>query len=235
MVLIIAIVLLASIIKGITGYGFALVAMPLLIKWFAPIQLVPVLVMCNLVASVFIVMQKKEEQLIDRPFKVLIGFGSVFSLIGVFLLKWISGQALIYLMSGFFMVLSVSALLGLRFRTRLSDLSCSITGAVIGIITGSISISGPPLALFLHSAGVSNQKFREIFAWFSICTSVIATAGYIIIGMVTVDVLQYVLTFIPCLFVGSALGKRLNRFLPVAIFKNISLVITLAASMALLI
>jgi len=233
-VLIIAIILLASIIKGITGYGFALIAMPLLVMWFDPQQLVPILVICNLIASVFIVLQKKEETLVDKPFRVMIASGSIFTLLGVLILSWVSGQTLIYLMSGFFILLSLSALLGLQFRARLTNLSCSIIGAIIGIITGSISISGPPLALFLHSAGVNNQKFREVFAWFSICSSVIAVAGYIIAGMITTKMLMHVLTFVPCLFIGSAIGKRLNRFLPIPIFKNISLVITLLASIVLL-
>ena len=234
-VLIIAIILLASIVKGINGYGFALIAMPLLIIWFEPQQLVPILVISNLIASIFIVMQKKEKNLINKPYKVLIVSGSIFAFLGVIILKWVSGQTLIYLMSAFFILLSICALLGIRFKASLSALSCSVFGAIIGVITGSISISGPPLALFLHSAGVNNQKFREVFAWFSICSSVIAVAGYIIAGMITTEMLMHVLTFVPCLFIGSAIGKRLNHFLPINIFKNISLLITLVASIALLI
>lgn len=48
---IIIIVLAASLVKGITGFGFALVSLPLLLIWYSPREIIPVLILCNLIAS----------------------------------------------------------------------------------------------------------------------------------------------------------------------------------------
>ena len=133
-----------------------------------------------------------------------------------------------------FSLLSVGSLLGIRYSIKLSDRSYKIAGAFLGFLTGSISISGPPLALFLHSAKVDNQEFQEIFSWFSIVTAFIALVGYGVVGLLTLATCKMTLLFLPLLYLGSLLGKRLNyRFSPLS-FKNKSVLITLLSSLSLL-
>lgn len=160
---IILIVSVASLVKGITGFGFALIALPPLLIWYSPQEMIPVLILCNLFASLVIVLQKKDRKLVNKQFQTLIIYGALFTLLGVFTLKYLSEDILITIMSMFFIVLSICSLLGIRYSIKLSDWSYRLAGMFLGFLTGSISISGPPLALFLHSAKVDNQEFREIF------------------------------------------------------------------------
>ena len=53
---VILIITFSSLIKGITGFGFALVSFPLLLMWYEPKEIIPVLMICNLIASVLIYM-----------------------------------------------------------------------------------------------------------------------------------------------------------------------------------
>ncbi|MCD6597504.1 MAG: hypothetical protein J7L04_07450, partial [Bacteroidales bacterium] len=62
-----------------------------------------------------------------------------------------------------------------------------IAGLTSGFTGGSISISGPPLALFLSSLNYKNNGFRQVFAIFSIVTSVLAMITYFFIGLVSLD------------------------------------------------
>ncbi|MCK9451114.1 MAG: sulfite exporter TauE/SafE family protein [Bacteroidales bacterium] len=232
---IVLIVLFASLIKGITGFGFALVSLPLLLIWYSPVELIPVLILCNLVASIIIVLQRKEQKLIDKQFRTLIIYGAVFTLTGVLALNYFSEGLIIQIMSVFFMLLSVLSLIGIKYRIKQTPFIYKLAGAILGFLTGSISISGPPLALFLHSAKVNNQQFREIFAWFSIVTSIIALVGYAFTGILTMHSLQITALFLPILFIGSYIGKRINQFLPVSVFEKSILLITLGASIFLLV
>ena len=229
------IIVVASLIKGITGFGFALVALPLLTFWYSPKELIPVLILANLVSSVIIVLQKKERKLINHQFKSLIYSGALFTILGVIVLKFISEDFVILIMSIFFIILSVLALIGVNYTLKLSDLSYKIAGAFCGFLTGCISVSGPPLALFLNSAHVDNQEFREIFSWFSIVTSVIALGGYYILGMLTFKMLKLTLLILPILFLGSYFGKRLNHLMPSKLFQKVSILMTLVASVFLLV
>ena len=231
---IILIVITASLVKGITGFGFALVSLPPLLIWYSPTELIPVLVFCNLVASVIIVLQKKERKLVNKQFRSLIIYGAIFTIAGVLTLNYISEDFLLKIMSVFFILLSVLSLVGLKYTIKLSSISCKIAGAFIGFLTGSISISGPPLALFLHSANIGNKEFREIFSWFSILTSIIALLGYGFSGILTIQTFKMSALFLPILFVGSFIGKKINHRMPISVFKKSILWITLGSSVFLL-
>lgn len=231
---IILIVAFASLIKGITGFGFALVSLPPLLIWYSPKELIPVLIFCNLSASIIIVLQKKEQKLVNKHFRSLIIYGAIFTVLGVLTLKYFSEDFLIKIMSIFFILMSVLSIVGINYSIKLSPISYKIAGAFLGFLTGSISISGPPLALFLHSADVSNQEFREIFSWFSIVTSVVAIIGYGFSGILTFQTIKLTALFLPILFVGSYIGKRINHRVSIPIFKKSILFITLASSVFLL-
>ncbi len=233
-ILIILIVLIASFLKGITGFGFALVSFPPLLIWYSPVELIPVLIICNLAASIIIVLQKKEQNLVNKKFTTLILYGAAFTFTGVLALKYVPDHIIIKILGAFFVLLSIFSLVGKNRTINYPLISYKIAGAILGFLTGSISISGPPLALFLNTAKVNNQEFREIFAWFSIVTSVIALTGYGIMGLLNSQHLEKAAIFLPILFLGSFCGKRINKFIPVTFFKKSVIFITLVASILLL-
>jgi len=230
----ILIVAVASLVKGVTGFGFSLISLPPLLIWYAPQEIIPVLIFCNLFASSVIVLQKKDRKLVNRQFQSLIVYGALFTIVGVLILKYLSEEILITIMSVFFILLSVFSLLGIKYSIRLSNWSYRIAGMFLGFLTGSISISGPLLALFLHSAKVDNQEFREIFSWFSIVTAFIALFGYAVLGLLTINTFKMTFLFLPLLYLGSFVGKRLNSCISPSMFKNISVLITLLSSLFLL-
>jgi len=228
------IVVIASLVKGITGFGFALVALPPLMIWYSPKEIIPVLLLCNLFSSVLIVLQKKDRQLINKQFEWLIIFGALFTIIGVVFLKYLPEHLLIVIVSVFLIILTVLSILGVQYPLKITDRSYKIAGAFLGFLTGSISISGPPMALFLYSAKVDKQQFREIFSWFSVVTSVVALSGYFVLGILTLQSLKTSLLFLPILFIGSFIGKRINNIIPVIVFKKAILIITLFSSVFIL-
>ena len=230
------IIILSSLIKGITGFGFALFSFPLLLMWYAPKEIIPVLMICNLIASILIVLQKKEHKLLDKQSFFLMGTGSIFTIAGVFALSSSSGKILVHLSGIFFIALT---LLSLRKKPpeqpALRNRSYFTAGALIGFLTGAVSVSGPPLALFLNRAKVSNRKFREIFAWFSVITAVIALIGYFHTGLLSVETLKTSLIFTPILLIGTIVGKRLNSLIPINKFQKTNMILTLISSILLII
>ena len=233
---VILIIIFSSLIKGITGFGFALVSFPLLLMWYTPKEIIPVLMICNLIASVMIVLQKKDHKLLDKQSYYLIAAGGIFTIVGVIALSSTDGKWLIRFSGILFILLTIYSLarkntksITMRNRAYLS------AGAFIGFLTGAISVSGPPLALFLNKANISNRKFREIFAAFSIITAVFAIFGYYHAGMMTMQTLTLALTFVPILLTGSVFGKKLNTVMPIEKFQTINIVLTLIASIILVV
>ena len=108
------IISVASLIKGITGFGFALVSLPPLMMWYSPKELIPVLMLCNLFASTIIILQKKNRKLVNKQFRTLIIYGGIFTILGVITLSNISDRILVIILSIFFILLSVFSLLGIK-------------------------------------------------------------------------------------------------------------------------
>lgn len=231
---IILIVVIASLVKGITGFGFALVSLPPLMIWYSPKEIIPVLLLCNLFSSIIIVLQKKEHKLINKQFKSLIIYGALFTIVGVMFLKYLPAELMVVILSVFLILLSILSILGIQYSIKLTNRSYKIAGAFLGLLTGSISISGPPMALFLHSAKVDNQQFREIFSWFSIVTSIVALAGYFVLHILTFKSFKMAILFLPILFIGSFIGKKINHLIPLVVFKKAILFITLISSIFIL-
>jgi len=232
----IVIVIISSLIKGLTGFGFALISLPLLLFWYSPKEIIPVLMICNFIASLLIVVQKKEQKLIHKQTYILIGSGGLFTLAGVLVLKSANENLLVHISGVFFIAL---AILGLkdtnRNRTALPNIAYPLAGALIGFLTGVISVSGPPLALFLNRAKVSNREFREVFAWFSVVTAAIAIVGYYHTGMLTPNAIKTALIFTPILLLGTIVGKYFNSLISITRFQKLNLVLTILSCILLLI
>ncbi len=225
----------SSFIKGVTGFGFALLSLPILLTWYEPKEIIPVLMICNLIASLFIILQKKESKLIDKPSISLIISGGLFTIFGVVVLKYIKADWLIHFSGMLFIILTILSLINNKKEKETIPMYVyPVIGAIIGLITGTISISGPPLALFLNKAKINNEKFREIFAWFSIVTAIIAIIGYLHIGLLTNQALKLSLLFTPILLAGTIIGKRFNRVLPIRSFRIVNILLTLISCLLLL-
>jgi uncharacterized protein len=233
---VILIITFSSLIKGITGFGFALVAFPLLLMWYEPKEIIPILMICNLIASVMIVLQKKEHKLLDKQSYYLIITGGLFTIAGVIALSSTDGKWLIRFSGILFIVLTVYSLVGKKSKDKaMRNRDYLSAGAFIGFITGALSVSGPPLALFLNRANISNRKFREIFATFSVITAIIAVIGYYQLGMITLHTLKASVIFIPILLTGTIVGKKLNTIISIEMFQTINIVLTLIASIMLVV
>lgn len=232
---IILIIVVASLVKGITGFGFAMVSLPLLLFWYSPKVVIPVLILCNFFASLMIVLQKKEYKLINRHFKSLIIYGGCTTILGVLTLRFMSSNILILSISIFFIIVSILYLFNIKYSRRVRKYTYKIAGAVCGFLTGSISVGGPPLALFLNLRQANNRQFREIFAWFNIITAAIAIFGYALLGLLTMETIKLSLLFIPILLLGTFFGKKINTIIPAKRFRRITVIMSLISSILLLI
>lgn len=229
------VVIVASLIKGFTGFGFALISLPFLLIWYSPKEIIPVLMICNLIASSLIIFQKKEYKLIRKSSVYLIITGGLFTVFGVSVMSSVNENKLMHISGLFFIVIAVlSFLRNGKPNAKLPNYFYPIAGSIIGFITGLISVSGPPLALFLNRAKVNNQEFREIFAWFSVVTAIIAIVGYYHVEMLKLEMIKTSLIFTPILLLGSIIGKRINRNISSNRFQKINIVLTIISSAMLL-
>jgi uncharacterized membrane protein YfcA len=229
---ILSIIFLSGIVKGTTGFGFALFSLPLLAH-FIPIKtLIPVLTLFNLFSSSQIVLQS--HQLRIKKSIVLLSVTGIAGIVcGSIMLKFMPDKWLKLLASVVLIILSAMFLTGYRFKIRKLKRGNAIAGIVSGFLGGSLAVSGPPLALFLTSLKLDTENFRNTFAWFSIVTASVATADYIKIGIVHLVTFKIFFISLPGLILSIWLGNVISRKIPVKIFYTGVVTISLMAGILL--
>lgn len=203
------VILSASVIKGITGFGFALLAVPFLSLIFPMQVLVPAMSLFNLITSLVILIKLHER--IKAYYFIPMFIASLGGIpLGIYALKYISSDTL-RLITGIMIVIFSLQMLGkVRLAKRFLNLPIVFAGFVSGLLNTAISVGGPPLVIAMNRKGYEKDRFRGIFAWFSTFSAFFTTAAFIMKGMIESESIHLALFCLPFLFFGSHLGSKFS-------------------------
>lgn len=231
--IVLLIVFLSGIVKGTTGFGFALFSIPLLVHFIPIKNLVPLVMLFNLFSSIQIVVQTHSLKVNRRI--ILLSFAGIIGVIlGSLVLKFTPDVFLELFTALVLIILSVLFLAGYRFKVRKIKRGNALAGFISGFIGGSTSVSGPPLALFLTSLKLDTIHFRFTFAWYSIITAVVAVLDYVKIGVLQINTLKIFLISLPVLVSSIWLGKFISLHIPQHRFYQGAIIVSLLAGIFLL-
>jgi uncharacterized protein len=225
LIIILSILFVSGLVKGTTGFGFALFSLPLLAHYISFKTLVPLLTLFNLVSSAQMIIQTREFKPDKRIIWLSIA-GIAGTFVGTLVLKFFPAMWLKIIASVSLVTMSTLFITGYRFKVRRFRRSNVIAGLISGFLGGTIAVSGPPLALFLTSLKVNAHRFSVTFAWFSVITAGFAFVDQIKIGVVNHHVFNYFLYGWPVVFISVIIGKWLNKIVPVKVFYKAVVIIT---------
>jgi uncharacterized membrane protein YfcA len=212
-------VLVSAGVQGTTGFGFALLSVPLMSLFIEPEQAVVISASLGLLTSS--VQAWSERHHGDRPtiIRMLIGaaIGSPFGLL-VFIVA--SPSQLRFILAGVIVVFLILNLRGLRLKQggRAVDLGA---GVISGVLNTSLSTNGPPLVMALHARHLSAQQFRgtlaAVFAGSGLLT-VLLFAGA---GKYSGDIALALVISLPTLAVGYLIAARFRQRIRPDHFRNV--------------
>lgn len=219
-----AIILFSATVQGATGFGFSLLAVPLLAFVLPLSVIVPVLVLFSLVLNVIVFFKLKGH--VDKiQMFLLILFGLVSIPIGINALQGLD-ENIIKLVVGGVVIISAAAMqFGFKIKFKNQKIAYGLTGFFSGILNGSSSLSGPPVILMLSNEAVDKSTFRKTLATYFLTLNLFSIPMFILRGMVTDEVITNTLKLSPALLIGVLLGVGLGNKLPEAIFRKITLLL----------
>jgi uncharacterized membrane protein YfcA len=203
-----AIVFAAFLIRGLSGIGSALVCIPLLALFWDLKIVVPLEAMLEVGFSLLVVGKLFRHMRKDIILYVIIG-AALGSLAGVFLLSSLPNYFLQKALGGTVLVFSVYLLKPNHQTARhLSHYWGVAAGLLGGLLGGLFGTSGPPMAWYmvyrLHAKDILRASLIGLlaldFAW--------RVAIYTATGLITVEVLQLGLVFLPAMALGTFAGNR---------------------------
>jgi uncharacterized protein len=198
-------VFLASILRGFTGFGFGLAAVPLLSLALPPAQVVPLVVTLQVIiggAGLKAASAECDWRSVGLLFPGLI----VGVPIGLLILTELPPNP-VRLAIGAIILISIRLIQrGLRLSPHPSRLVSAGIGLVSGIMSGLASMGGPPVVVYLLAVGHSASRMRATAIVYFMLSGCVSFLPMVVRGLITRDILIWGAASLPVLFCGSRLG-----------------------------
>ena len=214
-------VLLAGFVHSVSGFGIALVAVPLLLFIFEPKSVVVMNVILATVLCLLLMLNSRPH--IDLRRAALISVGSIFGIpLGAYVLSSIEPSIIKLVIAVLIIPFSVFLLLGHSYRFKRDGLGCGVAGFISGTLSTSTSLAGPPVVLFLLNQGLAKEKFIATLSAYFLFAGLVGVGTFSFMGMVTTDLLKNVGILLPALVVGFYLGIKVRAKIDAVLFKRVA-------------
>lgn len=221
----------AGVVSGLTGFGFALVSVPFLMLLMPPAGVVvAVLVIGEVVDCLNAVTSRSHVDL--RLLGTLVPTAGLGMVAGSYVLVSAPPLAL-KLAAGGLVVVFALLLITKPPQGQARSLRgwTAIAGGVSGILTTSVGLSGPPVVLLASAFLRDKHRSRATLAAFFTLIMPVGLAILLLQSAVPTSTWSATAMLVPGALVGRAVGSRLHRRTPQALFRGLSLTITLATGL----
>jgi len=212
---------IAQFFKGLTGFGPALISVPILSIFFPPKIVIPLISVLNVIGGIYLAYQERRK----FSFKLFLPAGSgmiIGSVIGAFLFTMVDN---IYLKKSLGVVIVVFAVHLLLSKKIMKEAVFHkkgefIAGTASGTLGGIFGISGPVLILYVKQY-YTKDIFRSQMIFILLYSTIARSAVYIINKDFTQNMIVMMVLLLPALFAGMLTGSRTTKKVNELIFNRI--------------
>lgn len=219
-----SVLFLAAFTQSLTGFGLALVSMPLLSLRLGLPQATALVAVVSLFIEAAI-LRRYWRHLDGRPVRTLIAASLLGVPVGVVLLRYLPPAVMV---TGLGLVLvgySSYALLGWRLPPLRGRAWPWVMGLLAGALGGAYNTSGPPIILYGHAQAWPPPRFKANLQAFFLVNSGAVFLAHWLAGHVTVQVWAQAGVALPAMALGIWLGGGMDRWLSPAGFRRLVLVL----------
>jgi uncharacterized protein len=203
----------AAFLQSLSGFGFSLLAVPLLALIVASKSAVVGSAGLGAVISLAVVARDREH-VAWRTAATFFGTALAGMPIGLLVIEAVPERTLQAIIA--VAVLGFSALLWRDVQLRTRSLAVELgVGVTSGILSTSTGMSGPPLVMALHARHVPPQSFRATLAAVFACGSISSLLLFALVGEFDAQSKHVLLAGAPALLLGIGFGEwRFRRIQP---------------------
>jgi uncharacterized membrane protein YfcA len=202
----------SAVIRGFTGFGFAIAAVPLLSLVLQPVDLVPAVLVLNMAAGAQQV--HKLWSAADWLSVRWLLLGSLAGLpLGIALLTRLPADLMRFAIAAVVLFAVLALWGGFRFHTMPGRVTSLAVGALSGLLNGAAAMPGPPVILLYLSGPTAVAVGRASLVMFFFFSAAIGTALAVAEGLITgptlmLTALMLTALMLPALVLGNRLGDR---------------------------
>ena len=205
--------LVAGFTQGVTGFGFGLLAIPLLSLLIDIKAAVP---LCSLLGiSITAFLSLRLRKYIDRRKIIPLLFGCIPGVAaGTLVLKKAPTELLSVLMGIMLIAYSLYRLTSKQQTRSINEKWAYVAGFFTGAISSAFSAGGPPTIIYTTLRGWNKDEIKATLSGFFLTGGLMVVTAHAFTGLTTRLVLHYFLLLAPVViggvFVGSLLYDRID-------------------------
>lgn len=198
----------ASFVRGLTGFGFAIVATPLLALVYPPAVAVPVATLLQIPSGLPTVVRDWD----DTNFRAatIAWIGGMPALIpGIFLLGALSANVMRLIVGGAVVFSTVALALGPKLDRDPKSYELVGAGALSGLMQGAVAMAGPPVILLILSSSWNAARCRATLSFIFLLLGTASLVFGTLHGIVNRESVMIAAVTVPGLLLGQAVGTQL--------------------------
>ena len=215
---------LAGALQGFSGFGYSLLALPLLCVFVPARWAVPVISVSSLSLNVMVFITFRRN-LNLKGFFPMAAAGVVFTPVGAWLLGHFSDSTVRVIIGA--IVAGASALSLSRHLPTVKQTAFGMTaaGVLSGVFNGLTTFSGPPAVIYLSAVRAEKNSFRANLSAFFIVLTIAAIPSFIGTGIASVPELLQAAVYIPGAAAGGITGILISKKVDSSAYRKAVLVI----------
>lgn len=220
---------IASLARGFSGFGGALIFVPLASAAVGPQAAAPILLLIDGVAQLALL--KTAWRGANRREVAVMAAGALLGIpLGAVILTHVDPMALRWAIAALIVAMLALLISGWRYHGRPNSATTAGVGFAAGILSGAVQAGGPPVVAYWLGGSTSALTVRANIILFFFCTSVVAAASYFATGLLGLDVLLLAALTVPFYALGMYLGTRMFGLASEGTFRRVSFVLIAGAA-----
>jgi uncharacterized membrane protein YfcA len=235
------IVLLANMVGATTGFGGSMITVTLAVHLYPIEFLVPIVVLLNLVISIYIVIRHHSGIDGKLLLKQILPFAAIGLPIGIILFNVVKSGSLKLALGAFVICFSAFELVVL-FRSGKEELRkpLSPVHSAFWLFTGGVMqgmyASGGPLVVYYAGRNIPDKRvFRSTLSALWLVLNTVLLITYLATGKLTSKAAWYFVVLLPFLAIGIAIGEWVHTALPERTFRILTFSILLLTGISVFI
>jgi uncharacterized protein len=220
---------LASLARGFSGFGGALIFMPLASAAVGPQLGAPILLAVDSVIQVGLL--KNAWRQANRREVGIMSIGALVGIpLGTSLLTHLDPTQLRWGISVLILAMLVLLISGWRYHGRPTPRVTVGVGFAAGFLSGVAQAAGPPVVAYWLGGQTSPTMVRANIILFFLFTSVVASLSYLVAGLFSIHVLVLAAITAPGYALGMYVGTRIFSLASELLFRRICFCLIAAAA-----
>ena len=202
------VIFFAYIVRGIAGFGSALIAVPFLALVLPLTLVVPLVVLLDYLSSASHGIGNR-HQIVWRDIWPLIPFSVMGVASSLVILKSVSPNLLTLLLGGFVVAYAIYQLIPQKLG-KANYWVAAPTGFFGGLIGTLFGTGGPFYVIYLHLSRLDKTQFRATFASIFLIDGLMRLSGFALNDLYDDMAVSYIVTSIPVAALGLYIGGRIH-------------------------